>query len=274
MPTIVFMASLRIFDCLILCDSRGRDLDDYIKSSDVLTNLPNCQINVEVRTRPGITLNSLDRKLHNITRGKTYDFIIIFAGICSFTRAHKDGTINLLVYEGENKPELALEIINKWLTKYGNRIHIATIPPADINKFNVLKNEDWTITDQYKEQQNKLVRDIERVNDQIIESNIIRDQPTILTAKQTYYSATRKDRKTGKKSKIKKFTAKELTDGVHANDKLKDSWFERIVFFLHKIIQAQLKNEEHGTDSETSSTDSDRPPAPKRRRVVLKNICN
>ena len=67
------------------------------------------------------------------------------------------------------------------------------------------------------------MRDIERVNDYFIETNIIRDQPTILTAKQTYYSATRKNqKKTGEKIKIKIFTAKELSDGVHANDKLKN----------------------------------------------------
>ena len=152
------MARLKTFNCLILSDSRGRDLDDYIKDSDVLTSLPNCHINVEVRTRPGITLKSIDRQLHNITRGKPYDFIIIFAGICSFTKAHKDGNINLLVYEGEDKPDLALEIINKWLSKHGKKIHIAIIPPADINKFNTLKNEDWSATDQTIEQQSKLVR--------------------------------------------------------------------------------------------------------------------
>jgi hypothetical protein len=139
-------------------------------------------------------------------------------------------------------------------------------------KYDKTKNTGWTENDDALKQQENLIRDIESINKLIIDNNIKRDLPTVLIAKPCYISKTIKDRKTRKKKTIRKFTSKGLTDGVHADDKLRDAWFERIVQTLHKLILSQLKLDGYNSNEPTDSSESeeDRSPNPKQRKVTVK----
>ena len=235
----------REVNLILLTDSRGKGLDSFIRKCEILPNLPNCKINIEVDCRPGSTLEAVSRRAKHVARRRAVDYIIIFAGICSFTRKNIVNNSVKLDYPNDNKKELAISIIDDLLKLLGSKIHVGTVPPADIIKFNKYRNPECEV--KQEEIQSKLVTDIEALNSHIVNSNITRDSPTLLTAKQTYESSTRKDKRSGKKKIIRKFSSKNLDDGIHANKKLEKLWFERIVTFIYQLIRKDIEAEQESS---------------------------
>lgn len=218
-------------------------MKSFLDNSEKLAGLTKCKVNIHVKESPGITLQTISRRVAHLSRTWAPDIIIIFAGLCSFTTKLRDeASVKLVYYSSDGATQsTAKEIIDDLLDTYGGKIHIATIPPADILKHNQCKDNKWKPCEDDEKQQLDLVKDVETVNEHIVERNKIRNSPTLLTARQTYVSKLRKDKKTGRKTYVRKFNPKNLHDGVHADQLLEKIWFERIEIFLHQLIQTDSR---------------------------------
>lgn len=143
-----------------------------------------------------------------------------------------------------SKLEETKEAIVNILTS--DKIQLCTITPASLAKYN--SNESDTT---HKQQQN-LNRDIQELNQLIIEKNIERDLPTIDLARQSYTASLKKQG--AKKKRILKFTDKDLTDGVHPSTHLKHLWTSYMGPIIDKIMD-KLSSKNDGEDN--LSTDED-----------------
>lgn len=241
-------------NCLILTDSRGGGLSEYLNSQsyeEINTNSVEQEVEIDVITIPGAKIQELARCIPAKIHEKPYELIIIIAGICNFTT--KEG--KLLTY-GESQKETVLEIIQDLRDTYPHAIlTFATIPPASLKKNARFLNDTHNFS--FTAQQDLLIKDIKEVNNFIVEQNIIEDSPTLDWARPTFITSKKRKRKGKTARKVTKFTDRHLPDGVHPNEQLKTRWFK----ITHKFIVRKLApTEERGTDATShsgSSTDSD-----------------
>ena len=127
---------------LIICDSRGRGLEQFIDINE--TNL-NTHFNIVIKIRPGRTLEALITELENQPEKERWfwDHAVIAGGICNFTERITDNSTRLLRYNrNEDNIEDIINSIRAAKCKYNN-LNFATIPPAClINYFTSHNNQE------------------------------------------------------------------------------------------------------------------------------------
>jgi len=79
------------------------------------------------------TLETISTKVKHSTWTRDYDFILVFAGLCSFIPNLNESNTMLLAYNQEGKVELATAIINDLLSTYEEKIHIAPFHPRTLS---------------------------------------------------------------------------------------------------------------------------------------------
>lgn len=226
-------------NCLLLTDSRGTQLES-------LLNLKSCGSNTTidwtVKSFPGATLETIAGRAENFHAN--FDLIIVIAGICNLTTRIRTSSKYKIEYRTRKADEVKL-LIQNLLEKFGEKIHICTITPADLNKQH---STDVSISDQ----QSNLLEDIENINQFIIDSNICRDLPTIDLASNSYVKSLKKQGQ--KRKKIVKFSSKDLPDGVHPSLKLKEKWSKHLLAQTPKIFSKIQPIRQDHADSETESS--------------------
>lgn len=237
---------------LLISDSRGGGLATEIRR--------NIDIDFiwEERVHKGATLDDILKKIERSQRKQrstTWDIILVVAGICNLTKRVliKKGT-QYLEYK-ERKAEHTNQVIDQLLDTNGDRIHICTIPPADLGKYSSYRDDDPTL----KQEQGNLIEDLEQINRHIISRNILRDFATVDLAKQTYSSSLKKQGST--KKRVSKFTGKGLRDGLHPDPEARKAWATYMAKVIPKIatkIQEKLNQKTTAEETEDSDSESDR----------------
>ena len=228
---------------LIVCDSRGNKLGDllqsYIKEQEGVRE----NWHAEVRAVSGANIDELCKQL-NVEK---FNYYILAGGICSFThREYKYGRPHISYDCNPVVREIRIQAVKERLDAlrqiHGDRLNIATIPPASIEKHNVEKNPHLSFDEQYlanvKKEQEALIEDLDIVNQYITESNIRHNVETI-NWKDYVYRSSKKRARSGNRD-IRRITAKfnntDLYDGVHFNKPLRERAFKRLATILAREL--------------------------------------
>ena len=126
----------------------------------------------------------------------------------------------------------------------------SSLTPASIIKYNSKLNSKGA-TDRDSEEHSQLIQDVEELNHFIATSNIRRDLPTIDLARQSYRASLKKQG--NKKKRILKFTDKDLTDGVHPSNHLRETWAN----YMAPVVTKILKKMEDKRNEETLSSETE-----------------
>ena len=226
------MASMRQFEhrgnqakrLLIITDSRGRGVASALHKKPALIST-----RTAIRAIPGAKLNEIKDRIVLTEVFQQQDLIIVAGGICDFTVKTEHLGLKLLTYPGINIHEV-LGQIETLRQNFGSRLIIATIPPAGLIKYYEYKNPGRELPEelesQLKEQQTKLLEDLREINNYIKDSN--REANVTNIDLNRMVTSTSIKHTFGQRYRTERFTAKDLYDGVHANQALKDKWHKRI----------------------------------------------
>ena len=252
MATVIQSEVRKVVRCLIITDSRGKRLDEYLESHGQ-DNLDSHRLNIiaEVSIQPGLKLEHCRREITRLClRHRTpFDLIILTAGICSLT--DRDAQNRTLSYCNRAKKDNIVEWIDSLIAEFQDRLHIATIAPADLHKYSASPHNAGPVDiNQYLEQQKNLTTDCQEINDHIIAININRRQPTIPWAKQCMLTSKKRDKRTKRLRTITKFCANHLYDGLHPDEHLRDVWFKLVVQHIAKVTTQE--DEDQGSQDESA----------------------
>ena len=251
----------RVFKCQIYTDSRGTGLNDYIGGPQWNTaagpSNAKSKIITTIHVRKGAKLEQAQKFLIDTNAEQNKDLIILAVGICNLTERIRDNHANTLVYRNRGRKQLVIDIIQQLLHMYGNKIHIATITPACLLSYYRAHNNtepSKTLHETLEIQQANLLEDCQEINTLIINSNIARDQPTLPWAKQSY-TESKKRKKSGKpRGKVKcSFNPRNLPDGVHPNNTLRQTWFKLLKNFVDRVAKKLLPPDNPESDNTESS---------------------
>jgi hypothetical protein len=243
---------------LIVCDSRGRGLKDYINKNE---NGLHLHFNVVVRIKPGKKLEELQLELTTQQpttrhfRERTWDHAIIAGGICNLTERTKEQGIKYLRYtRDEANIQGIIDNIRELRAKYNEKLNIPTIPPACLLNY-YIKNNVGDLSDveknHHEQQQTALEEDLERINSDIINVNATNQITTIHWAQKTYSSSLKKKRRRAEPDRIVKLKSSNLPDGVHPDETLKKLWFKRVTDYMWKVANSDNYNSDSQTEEET-----------------------
>ena len=209
---------------LIITDSRGRGVSTELHKKPAL--IPT---RIAIRAIPGARLYEIERRITLTEVFQQQDLIIVAGGICDLTVKTNYQGQKLLTYPGVNINEV-LGQIETLRHKFGSRLIIATIPPAGLLKYYEYKNPGQELPEQIesqlKEQQTKLLADLREINNYIKENN--REANVTNIDLNRMVTSTSIKHSFGQRYRTERFTAKDLYDGVHANQSLKVKWHKRI----------------------------------------------
>ena len=264
-----------IFKVLILTDSRGTGIQDYLLNAKLDQGL-NWSISYNIITKPGATLDCLAAKLVQINSRNQYHFCLLLAGICSLTQKARYNGLKCIDYQDrEGKVELIITTIKDLIARFGKTFNIATITPAALEKHFRYWHPRSKPPAELAHQQIELLTDIEHLNSVIVDLNIERREPTINLARQSQSNSKRGNRRKSK------FNPKNLEDGIHPNEHLQTVWFNLIAKYIEQKLREYVESESETLESEsefltlseanTEAEDNiENSPTPK-RLVLIKN---
>ena len=229
---------------LIITDSRGRDLKNFINTNESGLN---SHFDIEVRVRPGRKFEELKSELTTwrpttrLFKERTWDYAILAGGICNLTtKSNEEGRRYLRYVRDENTIQHIIDLTSELSSKYSDKINIVTIPPACLTNYFKHNNQGEELTADeitvHSEQQAALEEDINRINSTITSSNIAKETRTIDWAQKTYSSSLKKKRKRDNPDRVLKLKSSNLPDGVHPDEKLRNIWFQRVTAFMWKTV--------------------------------------
>ena len=203
---------------LILTDSRGRDFRNQIPFIQVPA------LKVEVIVYSGATFETI--AIHAIqllsSSPDTYDLCAIFAGICSFTERttlNNEHRLHYPLQERSAKISGVLETARDLKERFGRKIVFHTIIPASLPKYFFTRNNSIDFFPGIEEEQNALLKDLERVNDSLTSLNARAGNATCnLSNRFTSHSLKREYG--GEKRiayRLSRFSDTNLPDGIHPN---------------------------------------------------------
>jgi hypothetical protein len=260
---------------LVLTDSRGKGLQELIDRQPVGYNI--CDIIVQ--TIPGAKLSDTIKSAElylggkKFGRGYSVKLVCIQAGICDLTTLKLSGNNRYIEYH--RKEDVVKELLDKIARVYSlhsGRINISTIAPASIEQSLKTRGLPVELIEDLSSQQLNLLEDIEKINKLIIECNIACGIESIDLAQKVFSDSIKKK----EKRRRRVFAGKRLSDGVHATDKLQNSWHKLsaavIVRLATSLTQAhshsghrtarlpaaQTKHYQGHSDSEEEVEDEDR----------------
>ena len=106
-------------------------------------------------------------------------------------------------------------------TKFPGKVSICTILPASLVKYFQVHNPNKDLPVGLEEEQDQLIKDVERVNNIRRDYNRENNQVTINTTSRVYKNSLKRYRSKGKKRRVSRFTDKDLPNGVHCTQELK-----------------------------------------------------
>ena len=244
---------------LVVTDSRGRGLRHYLDETNLSTQ---CEYNI-------ITIGGANlQNLLNIVdvESNTYDYFIVCGGICNLTSKIRSGNLICLHYERDyNYVDSLIGTIEHYKAIYGNRINIATIPPASLINYNSWKNgvnRELEYEYEYQAQQEQLLEHLEYINQTIVRLNIITDTETLNWAEKAFSSSIKRNGR-----RTNKFKASWFSDGVHPDPPLQRILFRRILEISRKgidifretladvLAEASDPDSDHEEEAQTSSAE-------------------
>ena len=246
----------KIFKVLILTDSRGKSLQDsFIERAGSSSQ----NIVTKVIVKPGCTFEQCVEKAVSWGHDPTYqyDAIVIQAGICDFTERERQGRIKFLKYVRQNQTERLEEALRKLKESLGRKALVATIIPASLKKYLEFHNQDIQIRDDIIEtaasQQADLIKDIQFVNNQIIEFNKSQGNRTIDLHDRVFSSTLKKRKNKGKIKRSIIFKDSQLNDGVHPNEELNSLLHKRTWDVIEHTANEKNSAEQDLVSSQESS---------------------
>ena len=221
-------------DIHILTDSRGAGLQRLLSQEEC-----DLDLNFHVTVRSGATFKQL-ADLARSSKDK-FAYQIVAGGICSLTI--KSG--KFISYERDTTKITALKgNILDILSVLGPRVTVATVPPANIAKYNRFKkhpdseNSDWQIRQQ--EQQQLLNDDLSDLNSFIEEKNATFGSTQVFLEKASCANSVKRRGKYRTKRAVHRgYTFTRMYDGVHGDSTLKGLWCKKIVSASRQAILSQ-----------------------------------
>lgn len=236
-------------------DSRGHGLHNFISRNDTRLSITNHFL-IQSGATVGYLQFHIQKLVHRIRKDSNLKDTVVFlaAGINNLTTKKKCGKI---VYDRtyNNKEHLLLELLNfhNILTRQNIKVIIATIAPANIQKYNNYKGRIYNHEEEH-EQQHTLESDIREVNCFIQELNNETETSTVHLAKDLNKIETKRTGRKKRKVKVSRFRYKQFYDGLHPDRHLKVKWFRVI---LNSCMQeTEISVDKEDSDSEDIEGDS------------------
>ena len=249
------------FTTIIIADSRGRGLDDFVGQHLRPIN-HQYVIDIQSGKSPAQLVPIVTNTIARYDLSKTY--CILFAGICGLTikiRAEGKHQLRYPIDSRSNRVSTVLAAYSELKEKFGPHINFCTIIPASLADYYHYFYPAEPTPDYAKPEQAALEEDILHINQQHIGLN-----QGILTninlANRCLVNSKKKRQRSGKKvvyRRVRKFVYTELFDGVHFTAKLRDICFRLILDTAIRDISnlfSSLESEE--SDTSSSSDDDDR----------------
>jgi hypothetical protein len=219
------------YTTIIVADSRGRGLDDFIGSHPTPINYA-----YAIEVLPGKSIPDLIPTIEStITRYNSGPYYcVIFAGICGLTVRTRTKNTRILRYpedQREARVNATSNAIYSLKHKFNTHINFCTIVPASLQAYFKAFNADQAIPDFLQEEQLILEDDISKINSIIVAINGS-DNLNINVISRFQIKSKKKRQRSGKKvvyRRVTKFTSKDLVDGVHFTPDIKAACFGLIV---------------------------------------------
>jgi hypothetical protein len=119
---------------LILTDSRGNGLEPLLQKQF----RHKFEVDIHVTVYKGATLEQIKKKIDRLRR--SFDLIIVIAGICNFTSRVNKNSLNLLSYsqgEGENIVQSVITVIKEL---FEQNCMVSTITPVSFVNYSTTRN--------------------------------------------------------------------------------------------------------------------------------------
>lgn len=210
-------------------DSMGHGLCKFMKENDQRVHVENHFV-VKSGTTIGYLRFHVNRLVKDITGFSLPESITIVLAACinNLTSKIKNNTSFEIIYDitSERKEHLQIELIDFFQQFYEQKINvkIATIPPANLDKYNKFK---YRYNKNYEQQQKNLETDVKEINHFIVDLNTSCNNSTINLAKDLFKYGKRRSGRKGRKTKLyARFCYANLYDGLHASFHLKMKWFQ------------------------------------------------
>ena len=160
-----------IFTTIVIADSRGRGLDDFVGNHPTPINHQ-----YVLQIKPGKSLAQLAPII--ISTINTYDsdktYCVVFAGICGLTDKTTNRGISSLRYKKayrEEKVTCNIDIAKFLKNSYGDKINLCNIVPADLIKYFHTHNQGSPIPEYLFQEQLALEEDITTINKVLLDLN-------------------------------------------------------------------------------------------------------
>ena len=220
-----------IFTTIIIADSRGRGLDDFVGNHPTPINHK-----YVLQIKPGKSLAQLTPTI--ISTINAYDsdktYCIVFAGICGLTDRIINRGKNYLRYKEAFREEQVTCNIDaaKFLkNSFGDKINLCNIVPADLINYFSIHNQGCPIPEYLVQEQLALEEDITTINKVLLDLNS-KTITNVNICSRFQVKSKKKRQRSGSKvvyRRVAKFNYSELIDGVHFSNKLKNQIFGLIL---------------------------------------------
>ena len=224
-----------VINCLIVSDSRGRGIGNYLNSQDYSE-----ENYIPIFTDycfPGANLRRLISETEEIKRVRHFDVTLVIGGICSLTTKNHLPPYQINYINRQEKKDNLYHLISEILQ---GDCHIATIPPAGLSKALTSRNPqeifDEATLEELKSQQDDLVQDLDEINQLIIDKYTNLGEICLDWARSTFITSTKRSR--SKTRKVRRFNPRHLEDGVHPIPSLRYRWFS----ITRKFVELQIKD--------------------------------
>ena len=250
------------FTTIIIADSRGRGLDDFVGQHLRPIN-HQYVIDIQPGKSPAQLVPIVTNTIARYDLTKTY--CILFAGICGLTVKIRTEGKQHLRYPLDSRSKrvsTVLSAFSELKDKFGPHINFCTIIPASLADYHQYFNPADPTPDYTKPEQAALEEDVLLINKRLIDLN-----QGILTninlANRCQVNSKKKRQRSGTKTvyrRVKKFVYSELFDGVHFTLKLRHTCFRLILDTAIRDITnlfASLESESDNVSSSSESNDDD-----------------
>ena len=225
---------------LIVSDSRGRGIDNYIERQETPEGLRFFYI-----IEGGLELGKIADKINQQHRYRKIEYTVVIGGICSLTEklfVKGKSKVHYPIQDRTNKKDEVIRIIQTLKERLKDKLNICTIIPASLSKYyktrNKVRANDTNKIPDFNEEQQALIEDIDEINNHIKSLNISTNTPNIDFARRLYKSSLKCKRTgdKGRRKRVSEFCDTKLYDGVHLDEENKTKFFEIVLNTITRQI--------------------------------------
>ena len=261
----IFLLLHQMNHLILAADSRGVVLENYAATHSISKEYEIHQIIMPGGKISTISaaINKTIRKIKSINVHIEQNIqIVMMAGICSLTEKfkHINGTEVKYIRDTNNIELIKQDISNLYHNMQKNQIHfkVAHFVPANLTKYTTFNQEKRKLTTPFYTaektitQQQHLEEDITNINNHISHLNQQFHRYSVRWDRDLISCKSKKRGRNGQiKKKIQTVSYKNLYDGVHANQILKDKWF---YYLFQSIEKDNTENKIDDSDSDCENT--------------------